>query len=106
MPRPRRNPFYAILCVTGVVFTITATSYCLSVLRGVRPETAAGSGAHPLERIMDRYGTAILTGELLVLAIATVGAVALDPVEGERIRAAREADRAAAAARNAEPGAP
>ena len=67
MPRPRRNPFYAILCVTGVVFTITATSYCLSVLRGVRPETAAGSGAHPLERIMDRYGTAILTGELAPL---------------------------------------
>jgi hypothetical protein len=55
---------------------------------------------------MDRYGTAILTGELLVLAIATVGAVALDHVEGERIRAAREADRATSAARDAEPGAP
>lgn len=106
MPRPRRNPFYVILGVMGFVFTITATSYCMSVLRGVRPETAAGSGSHPLEQIMDRYGTAILTGELAILAIATVGAVALDHVEGERIRAAREAARVAAAARGDETGAP
>jgi hypothetical protein len=42
---------------------------------------------------MDRHGTAILAGELLVLAIATVGAVAVDHVAGERERAAREAAR-------------
>lgn len=96
MPRPRRNPFYPLLGVVGVVFTVTAMSYCLSVLRGVRPETAADRGSHPIERLMDRHGTAILTGELALLAIATVGAIALDQSADERERAALAAERAAA----------
>jgi len=91
MARRRRNPFYALLGVVGVVFTLTAVSSCLTVLRGVRPETAAARGSHPLERLLDRHGTALLAGELVVLAIATVGAVAVDHVEGERQRAARAA---------------
>lgn len=94
MPRPRRNPFYVLLGIVGFVFTITATSYCVSVLRGVRPMASPGTPS-ALEELMDRHGTAILVGELVVLAIATVGAVGLDHVEGERIRAAREGDRAA-----------
>lgn len=92
MVRPRRNLFYPLLGIVGFVFTITAASYCVSVLRGIRPETAARE-PHALQRLMDRHGTAILVGELVVLAIATVGAVGLDHVEGERVRAAREAER-------------
>jgi hypothetical protein len=95
MPRPRRNPFYVILGIVGVVFTITSASYCLSVLRGVRPETAADRGSHPLEKIMDRHGTTILAAELALLAFATVGAIAIDHVDGERTRAARAAEQAA-----------
>jgi hypothetical protein len=77
MPRRRRNPFYALLGIAGFAFTVTATSYCLSVLRGVRPETSrvASTG---LMAVMDRHGTAILAAELVVLAVATAGAVALD----------------------------
>ncbi len=82
MPR-RRNPFYALLGIVGFLFTVTAMSYCMAVLRGVRPETAQLERA-PLERLMDRHGTAILVGELLVLAIATVGAVAVDHSNGGR----------------------
>ncbi|MCE9629894.1 MAG: hypothetical protein K8S94_04130 [Planctomycetia bacterium] len=93
MPRPRRNPFYPLLGIVGVVFTVTSMSYCLSVLRGVRPETAAGSGSHPIEKLMDRHGTAILTGELALLAIATVGAIALDQSAGERSRTAQIRER-------------
>ena len=83
MPRRRRNPFYVLLGLAGLAFTLTATSYCLSVLRGVRPETArlARTG---LMSVMDRHGTAILVGELVVLAIATVGAVAFDSRFGDR----------------------
>jgi len=77
MPRPRRNPFYAVLGVVGFLFTITAASSCLTVLRGVRPETARAAKTS-LERLMDRHGTALLAGQLVVLAVATVGAVALD----------------------------
>lgn len=92
MARPRHNFFYPVLGIVGFVFTITAATYCVSVLRGVRPETA-GREPHALQQLMDRHGTAILVGELVVLAIATLGAVGLDHFEGERIRAAREAER-------------
>lgn len=91
MPRRRRNPFYVLLGLAGLAFTLTATSYCLSVLRGVRPETATAAAPHPLERLMDRHGTALLAGELAVLAIATFGAVAVDHFAGERLRRQRSA---------------
>jgi len=100
MNRRRRNPFYLLLGAVGFLFTITAMSYCMAVLRGVRPDRAAATRAHPVQQLMDRHGTAILAGELLVLAIATVGAVAVDHLAGERERAAR-----AAARREAAPGA-
>ena len=45
---------------------------------------------------MDRYGTPLLAGQIAVLAIATVGAVALDHFEGEQVRREREAARRAA----------
>jgi hypothetical protein len=87
----RTNPFYVVLGVVGFLFTVTASSYCLSVLRGVRPETATAAAPHPLERLMDRHGTALLAGELAVLAIATFGAVAVDHFAGERLRRQRSA---------------
>jgi len=90
MPRPRPNPFYAILGVAGFLFTITASSYCLFVLRGVRPESLSGE-PHPLERLMDRHGVALLAGQIAVIAVATVGAVAMDHFAGERQRRERAA---------------
>jgi len=95
MRRQPTNPFYIVLGVVGFLFTITAASYCLSVLRGVRPDTTAGQPEHPLEQLMDRYGTSLLVGQLVVLAIATVGAVAVDHVAGERVRRARSTERSA-----------
>jgi hypothetical protein len=97
MYRRRRNPFYLLLGIVGFLFTITAMSYCMAVLRGVRPDRAAATRAHPVQQLMDRHGTAILAGELLVLAVATVGAVAVDHMAGERERAARAAARREAA---------
>jgi hypothetical protein len=91
MRRQPTNPFYIVLGVVGFLFTITAASYCLSVLRGIRPESATAQRAHPLEELMDRHGTSLLVGQLVVLAIATVGAVAVDHVAGERLRRARQA---------------
>jgi len=90
MARRRRNPFYALLGLVGFAFTITAVCSCLGVLRGVRPETVAVRGTHPIEWLLDRHGTSILVGELVILAIATVGAVAVDHVDGERERLARD----------------
>ena len=39
---------------------------------------------------MDRHGITLLTGQIAVLAIATVGAVAMDHFEGERQKRERE----------------
>lgn len=91
MPRPRFNPFYPLLGIVGFLFTVTASSYCLFVLRGVRPESLS-TAPHALEQLMDSHGSTLLTGQLIVLAIATVGAVAMDHFEGERQRRARAAD--------------
>jgi|APCry1669188879_1035177.scaffolds.fasta_scaffold36026_2 hypothetical protein len=91
MPRPRPNPFYAILGIVGFLFVVTASSYCLFVLRGVRPESVA-TAPHALERLMDRHGITLLAGQIAVLAVATFGAVAMDHFEGERQKRERAAD--------------
>ena len=101
MPRPRPNPFYAILGVVGFLFTITASSYCLFVLRGVRRESLS-SAPHALEQLMDRHGITLLAGQIAVLAIATVGAVAMDHFEGERQKRERASGMRANADRDAD----
>jgi multisubunit Na+/H+ antiporter MnhB subunit len=98
MPRPPRNPFYAVLGIVGFAFTVTAAASCVAVLRGVRPVTDTG-GSHLLDALMARYGTSLLVGEIAVLAVATVGAIWLDHLAGERVRRERAASQAA------EPGA-
>ncbi|MFM7206998.1 MAG: hypothetical protein ACKO4T_10055 [Planctomycetaceae bacterium] len=85
MPRPRRNPFYPVLGFVGFLFTITAASSCVSVLRGVRPETA-GAAPHPLQQWMDRHGTTALAVELAILAVATVGSIAVDELGHRDVR--------------------
>ena len=84
MRRHIKNPFYIVLGIIGFTFTITAASYCLSVLRGIRPQETLTEKSHPLEEIMDVYGTGLLAGQLIILAIATVGAVAVDHVNGQK----------------------
>ena len=103
MARPRPNPFYAILGIVGFLFTITATSYCLFVLRGVRPESLS-TAPHALESLMNRYGVSLLAGQLAVLAIATVGAVAMDHFEGERQKREREQESEARRSRDRDAG--
>ena len=102
MARPPRNPFYALLGIAGFAFTITAAAYCVAVLRGVRPAAETG-GRHPLDQLMDLHGTTILSAELVVLAIATVGAVWVDHVAGERLRRDRAAREQAGSSAGREP---
>ena len=101
MPRPRPNPFYAILGIVGFLFTITASSYCLFVLRGVRRESLSAA-PHALEQLMDRHGITLLAGQIVVLTIATVGAVAIDHFEGERQKREREQDSTARRSRDSD----
>lgn len=87
MARARRNLFYPLLGIVGFLFTITAASYCVSVLRGVRPETVDRE-PHALERLMDRHGTTLLVVEIALLAIGTVGAIAVDELGHRDVRRA------------------
>jgi hypothetical protein len=75
--RANRNPFYALLAIVGVAFAITACAYGVMTfieLRGIMP--AAGRGV--LIEFMKSHGVKLLAGELLILAVATTGAIATD----------------------------
>ena len=74
------NPFYVLLVITGVVFTITACAYGVMTVRQIRPtmeQTASTSGTSMLA-FLDENGLELLIGELVVLAIATVAAIGTD----------------------------
>jgi len=101
VPRKRTNPFNVVLGAVGILFTVTAMSYCVFVLRGVQAaEANAAAPPAAFERLMDGYGTSILVGQLAVLAIATVGAVAFDSAEGKKEVARRQAATGAAGSRS------
>jgi len=75
------NPFYAVLVVVGVAFAVTACAYGVMTFVSLR---AAEAGQNPaalpssLAKFMNDYGERLLGGELLLLAVATVGAISTD----------------------------
>jgi uncharacterized membrane protein YphA (DoxX/SURF4 family) len=84
------NPYYAALIVIGVAFTITACGYALMMLRATRPVRAdSAEAASMLEetglmRLLDERGMEIMGVEVLLLAMATAGAIGLDQWRGKR----------------------
>lgn len=82
MRRPRPNPFTVLLGIVGIAFTLTASAFCISVLRGVRPETSR-QAPHGLDLLVSRWGTTALVVELALLAVATFGSIAVDEL-GQR----------------------
>jgi hypothetical protein len=83
------NPFYALLVIVGVTFTITACAYALMMVRATRPDRdyAAEFGLSKeggLMKLLDERGMEIMGVEVLLLAVATVGAIGLDQWRGKR----------------------
>ena len=81
MPKKKRiNPFYILLVIVGIVFTITATAYGVMTFRASQPITdqTVGDIEHPLWVLVDKYGTWALLAELAVLGICTFAAIGLD----------------------------
>ena len=85
------NPFYVLLLVAGVLFSITACAYGVMMLKG---GDAGGSvtSSHPLIEFLDRHGDVVMTVELAVLAVATFAAIGTDGYWTRR--AAANADHA------------
>ena len=73
------NPFYVLLVVVGIVFSLTACLYGVVTVRALKsgPAAAAEGPSGSLEWL-DRNAVAIFGVELAVLAACTIGAIALD----------------------------
>jgi hypothetical protein len=71
------NPFYAGLVLLGAAFTVTACAYAVMTYRAldVRLDDGSDSG---FMSTLDQYGAAILAIEVLLLGVATLGAIGLD----------------------------
>jgi hypothetical protein len=75
------NPFYGLLLVAGIAFAITATAYGVMAFRDrdtAASVTSPTAEDHPLMTWMSEYGNRALIGELVAMAVFTVGAIATD----------------------------
>ncbi len=91
MPKKKpTNPFYILLVISGAAFAITAMAFGVMTVRDLQASRNADYGpvvVDPLTSIaendnfnalVDRYGTKIMIGELVLLAIGTFGAIGYD----------------------------
>jgi hypothetical protein len=75
------NPFYVLLVIVGTAFVITACAYGVTAMRALRPVRAVAAAQEKPNSLIDfmsKHGEMLLVGELLVLAVATVGAISTD----------------------------
>jgi hypothetical protein len=90
------NPFYVLLVVVGVVFAVTACAYGITAMRALRQNSAVAESlpqSTGLTDFMKQYGDRLLVGELLVLAVATVGAISTDGYWTRRAAADRSSPK-------------
>lgn len=85
---PRRrpvNPFYVLLVLTGIVFSVSACAYGVMAWRAIRVGPSASDEAgRGLLTFLDQHGGKLLAGELAVLALATFGAIGTDSYWSQR----------------------
>jgi len=74
--RKWKNPFYALLLPTGMLFCLTVTAYVVMAFRA--RSVASSEAAHPLISWLQTYGNRALLIELAVLAVLTLAAIATD----------------------------
>lgn len=93
--KTRTNLFTLLLIPTGLVFVITAVAYGYMAFIDVNgaPGDAARNAGHPLFQWLRVHGDGALIGELIALALVTVGVIASDKVESQDARESRESAR-------------
>jgi len=90
------NPFYGALIVVGVAFTVTACAYALMMVRATQPissDSTLLARETGLMKLLDERGMEILGVEVLLLALATAGAIGLDQYRSHRQVASEESKR-------------
>ena len=74
------NPFYVLLIPAGIAFAVTAFAYGFMAFQAVNAvrEDAGRHAGHALFQWLRVHGDATLIVELAVLALLTIGAIAMD----------------------------
>ena len=72
----RTNPFYVLLVVIGILFTVTACAYGVMTVKQIRPINR--SAPSQLMTFLDEHGLTVMIIELTVLAGSTCAAIATD----------------------------
>jgi hypothetical protein len=73
--RSAKNPFYVLLILAGVLFVVTAFAY---FTMAIRESSGSSAAQHGLTAFVSRHGLNLLIAELVVLGIATFGAIGTD----------------------------
>ncbi|MFO0871315.1 MAG: hypothetical protein U0935_20520 [Pirellulales bacterium] len=77
-PKKPGNPVYAVVVAAALLFALTACAYGVLMVRDSHPSAAGTAPESGLLAFLDRHGFRLLLGELAVLAVATVTAMATD----------------------------
>jgi CDP-diglyceride synthetase len=75
-----KNPFYALLIPVGMAFVVTVFAYgfiAFMEVNATNPEARA-QVRHPLFEWLNKNGSELVTWELAVLGVLTVGAIGTD----------------------------
>jgi len=89
----RKNPFYPLLVLAGLVFAITACGYALMMVRGINAtNTIDPIDSGGLMQFFQAHGFTALMVELAVLALATFAAMATDEMWEDRLETATALD--------------
>lgn len=74
------NPFYAVLLLAGLLFAVSACAYGVMAFTALRngPIVDGPSSGQQLLVFLDDHGGKLLTSELVLLGIATVGVIGWD----------------------------
>ncbi|MFO0819611.1 MAG: hypothetical protein U1A77_16810 [Pirellulales bacterium] len=76
--KKRGNPLYALVVAAGLAFTLTACAYGVLMVRSMNRDASSSVAASPLLSFLDRHGFKLLMGELTLLGVATVAAMATE----------------------------
>lgn len=72
------NPFYVLVVIVGIAFTVTACAYGVMTVRGLRPELSADGSGESLMTFLDQHGFRLMLIELGALAVFSVAAMITD----------------------------
>lgn len=78
------NPFYVLLVLLGIAFTVTACAYGVMAYRATRVGPPQAETGPNLLVFLDRHGGMLMAGELFLLGLASAAAMGTDRLWSRR----------------------